>query len=170
MIYKAIDLAKEAHKTQKRKDGSPYIEHPARVVHLLCLHEYPTDEMIAAAWLHDLIEDSTYPEQDLYRDFGPEVFYLVKSLTNVFTKENCPSWNRDKRKEAEAIRLGQCCKKVQLIKCADRIDNLQDIINNPESDFYTRYLAESVELYNSLTKIHNTRLGSIFNSLLGDNE
>lgn len=77
MIYKAIDLAKEAHKTQKRKDGSPYIEHPARVVHLLCLHE---------------------------------------------------------------------------------------------SDFYTRYLAESVELYNSLTKIHNTRLGSIFNSLLGDNE
>lgn len=161
-ISKAIYVAKIAHYGQLRKDEkTPYINHPANVVKLLCLYSDIIDEdIIMAAWLHDILEDTTYDEISLFSDFGPSVYHLVKSLTNCFKVEYC-DWPRKDRKKAEHIRLGQCDHKVQIIKCADRLDNILDLNNgifDDKSRFVQIYLQETLDLFSYLTKIHNTKL------------
>lgn len=82
MLLKAYNYAKEAHSNQKRASGEPYFIHPCAVA--LILMELGLDApTVAAALLHDVIEDTPATEEDIKREFGDEVLELVSGVTKL---------------------------------------------------------------------------------------
>ena len=148
-IKDIISLAKELHGDQKRKyTGEPYVNHTIQVAKIV--KNYGGDDnMVYAAVLHDVLEDTPIRELDLLdRLLGIlntkdsiDVLKLVKELTDVYTKDNYPDVNRKGRKEMEAIRMGRISPKAQTIKYADLLDNGQDIMKN-DPKFGRVYLKE----------------------------
>ena len=81
-LFKAYDYAKAAHVNQKRASGEPYFIHPCAVAEILI--ELGLDAAtIAAALLHDVIEDTASTEEDIQREFGEEVLALVSGVTKL---------------------------------------------------------------------------------------
>lgn len=135
-IYqKARLFAVEAHGSigQVRKyTGEPYHVHVHSVAELVAT-KTNDEEILAAACLHDILEDvaptmPNYGREAILQEFGERVLNLVIELTDVFTKENYPDLNRKKRKQAEAERLAQVSEDAKLIKRADLFDNNKSII------------------------------------------
>jgi (p)ppGpp synthase/HD superfamily hydrolase len=93
--------------------------------------------MLAAALLHDVLEDTdttTHEMQDFLltimdRNAALDTIKMVDELTDIYTKENYPDWNRRKRKDKEAERLSKVSANAQTVKYADIIDNSKDILN-----------------------------------------
>lgn len=139
-LQKAIDFATKWHKGQTRKyTGEDYINHPLEVARVLKTYTtYWTPDMLKAAILHDVLEDTDCTEGMLKREFGGEVTSLVYELTEQPTKGN-----RLERKTQEAHRLTYCIDQVQLIKCADIFSNCLDIVDN-DRDFAEIYLREKL--------------------------
>lgn len=132
LIRNAARLANKLHQGQTRADGEAYINHPAMVANMLMLHDvFPlmdvTEDMIAAAWLHDVFEDTNWTSSLMTRDFGPLVTSYVTELTNIYTTEDYPEVKRKKRKSRETKRLADVSPEAQLIKLCDRYDNLRTI-------------------------------------------
>lgn len=148
ILEKAELFATGAHDGQVRKySGEPYIEHPRRVVEILRSIEltdqgmYITDDMLAAAWLHDTIEDCGVTYGEIEHEFGEHVAHLVLWLTDDKTIEG----NRAYRKTKAAERLAQAPWEAQTIKCADLIDNTSDIARH-DPTFARVYLTEKKNL------------------------
>lgn len=125
MIEKAYRLASEAHKTQKRKSGEPYIIHPLCVAIILADLELDK-ESIAAGLMHDVIEDTDVTFDDLAKEFGTEVAFLVDGVTKLTQI----SWAKDKMEiQAENLRKMFLAMakdiRVILIKLADRLHNMR---------------------------------------------
>ena len=145
-----IEIAKSfayiCHNDQKRKHtNEPYFEHPKRVVALLETIEH-TDEMIVAAWLHDVLEDChRITDGHILLSFGKLVCDYVVALTD--TKIG----NRKERKEYDLNRLKNAPPEVQSIKLADMIDNMPSIIEH-DPNFSVVYMREKLELFKVLTK------------------
>ena len=100
MIEKAYKIAAQAHKDQKRKSGEPYIIHPLCVAIILADLEMDK-ETIAAGLLHDVVEDTVMTLDELTKEFGPEVSFLVDGVTKL-TQLN---WDKDKVEiQAENLR------------------------------------------------------------------
>ncbi len=122
LIERAMVFASAAHAAvgQKRKyTGEPYIVHPAQVA-LFTLRLRGTPEMIAAAYLHDVLED-TQVEEDLLRfTFGDEVTDLVVWLTDVSKPED---GNREARKALDRAHIAKAPREAQMVKLADLISN-----------------------------------------------
>lgn len=121
---RAARVAARAHAVQIRSGGEPYVCHCARVakaVSLLC----DDPEVIAAAWLHDVIEDCDVTAEQLLIQFGSRVAKIVVELTDVFTPRE--GLNRAERKGLEAVRLAECSWEARLIKVCDVMDNARDI-------------------------------------------
>ena len=94
-IYqKAIRIAKDNHKWQIRKDGSPYINHPLRVAKLLEKYNFP-DEALAAAVLHDTCEDTKLNIWDINELFWTKVWFAI----NALSKNHKPKNNEKLKKE-----------------------------------------------------------------------
>ncbi len=168
LTEKALAFATAAHGEQKRKyTGAPYIEHPIRVAELV-RGAGGTDEMIAAAYLHDVVEDVPFPhlleisrvedqyyegahlnnsDRDnklsiLYTCFGERVTRLVEMVTDV----SFPSdGNRKARKQKDLEHLAQASPEGKTIKLADLIDNSKDIAKN-DPDFAKVYMREKAAL------------------------
>ena len=80
----ALNLAKEAHVSQIRKSGEPYIIHPILVATITAL--ISNDEvMIISALLHDVVEDTDYTIEDILEIFGKDIAFLVEGLTKIDT-------------------------------------------------------------------------------------
>lgn len=153
MLEYVARFADKAHGTQVRKyTGERYIVHPVRVMELT--RQYTDDVCVhAAALLHDVLEDTAVSAdqmegalREVMTDSDAEkVVNLVTELTDVFVKDNYPSLNRRSRKEKEALRLSGVSPKAQLIKYADIIDNVNDLVSQ-DTDFAQVYIREAKKM------------------------
>jgi len=134
-----LDFVAHWHRTQQRKyTGEPYVNHLAAVAKTV--KEYTQDSlMVAAAFCHDLYEDTSCSEMELRTkllEAGYEqaavhqINKMVQELTDEFVKENYPELNRRKRKSEEAKRLWGISGAAQNVKYADLIDNVTDLAHN----------------------------------------
>lgn len=138
-----------AHGAQRRKYSDElYIHHPIRVMEMC--RSYTDDHcLLAAALLHDVLEDTTVTNetmQNFLRSImSPEdtarTLQLVVELTDIYTKKNYPGLNRRARKSKEADRLSHVSGDAQTIKYADIIDNATNIfVHDP--DFAVVFIQE----------------------------
>ncbi|MEL4015337.1 HD domain-containing protein [Dryocola clanedunensis] len=137
---RARRFASKAHAAseQRRKyTFEPYIVHPAAVVELV-RSVTSDEEVLAAAWLHDTVEDTDTTLIDIEERFGPQVAALVAMLTNP---EQLPGTNRASRKRAHFLHTAQASPDAQTIKLADIIDNTREILKY-DPHFARVYLIE----------------------------
>ena len=168
VILMAARLAADAHNGQTRKWGrinDPYILHPMRVAGRVAIYPLATEDMVAAAWLHDILEDTKMTEQDLIAaGLGGPVTYFVKGLTNP---SKVLEASRDVRKQMDRDYLVRAPWEVRFIKLADRLDNVREMNADPKTpvDFDTLYRQESLLLLDALRgtdeEIENELIGQI---------
>ncbi len=128
LVLDAISFAAQAHAGQNRKDGrTPYIAHTVRVMSSLQHQFKVTDpEILAAAVLHDTIEDTTTDRDDIIEHFGPRVAEFVAALSK---DTRLPEEERERR---YLETLANSSPEVKLCKLGDMLDNLIDSLNLPE--------------------------------------
>ena len=144
-IRKAFDLAVEAHKTQRRKSGEPYIYHPIAVAHIAAKEIGLGTTSIICALLHDVVEDTDYTLKDIEKLFGEKVSKIIDGLTkiqNVFDK-NVSMQAENFRKMLLTLSDDV---RVILIKLADRLHNMRtlDAMKKPKQ---LKIASETLYLY-----------------------
>lgn len=129
LVRTAAILAKIAHMGQTRAHGEPYIVHPGRVAARCSLIPELNNEVIAACWLHDVIEDvKGFDTLSLFTSLDNHargVLTLMLELTNVTHSQGTP---RDEKKRRDRERLKHVSWQAKCIKLADRIDNMRDCV------------------------------------------
>lgn len=145
-IINAYDLANAAHKGQCRVSGEPYISHPIAVAMILA-DLGMDDECIQAALLHDVVEDTEIPLEQISRQFGSDVALLVNGVTKL--GQISYQTSREER-QAENVRkmllaMAQDVR-VIIIKLADRLHNMRTIEVMPEQKRRDKAL-ETMEVY-----------------------
>lgn len=163
LIEKARVFATTAHAAvgQRRKySGERYISHPAAVARLVQSVPH-TPEMVAAAWLHDVVEDTQVTTDQILAEFGARVADLVFFLTDVSRPED---GNRAARKAIDLAHTAQASPSAQTIKLADLLDNTSSIVANDPS-FAKVYLREKAALLAVLTAGDPALLDSAHRSL-----
>jgi len=148
IIDKAKYFSIGAHEAigQKRKyTGEPYWYHPCAVAELVA---GVTDDqnMIAAAWLHDVVEDTRINSLTIRSVFGVDILYLVMGMTDVSSRDD---GNRAKRKEIDRAHTARQSKYVHTIKLADLIHNSFSI-EKYDAKFAKIYMNEKSLLLNVL--------------------
>lgn len=142
----ALRFAYQAHEGQRRKyTGDPYITHPIAVASMVKEAGLPPT-VIAAALLHDVVEDTDERIETIEAIFGPAVANLVAEVTDVSKPED---GNRQKRKQIDQNHLAMASYEGQSIKCADLIHNTQSIVRYAP-EFARVYLKEKGRLLNVL--------------------
>jgi len=130
LVLKAVEFASRKHRDQRRKDkrASPYINHPIQLANVLWFEGGVTDPVvIAAALLHDTIEDTQTSWQELRGEFGDAVAEVVLDVTDV-------KWlKRNVRKRLQVSRAKHSSTRARLVKLADKIVNLRDVAAHPPS-------------------------------------
>ena len=128
MFDKALQFATEAHGSQVRKyTGEPYITHPIAVADIVRTVQDHTEDMLVAAVLHDVVEDTPVTIEDVCNEFGPVVGMYVEYVTDVSKPED---GNRARRKLLDAYHYARGPAEAQTIKVADFIHNTADIYQN----------------------------------------
>jgi (p)ppGpp synthase/HD superfamily hydrolase len=121
MKEKAKAFAAIAHQGQYRKNSAePYIVHPVRVAERLDLEGFP-EELICAAYLHDVVEDTPYGPEDIADLFGCEVARIVAA----HTEDKSKSWIERKQHTIDTVKTAD--KAVKYLIVADKLDNLLDM-------------------------------------------
>ncbi|MCH2220204.1 MAG: HD domain-containing protein [Dechloromonas sp.] len=150
LVFKAREFARHAHASQPRRyTGEPYFVHLEEVAGIV-ERAGMSNKAIAAAWLHDTVEDQGVTPQMIARLFGDEVALMVIDLTDTPLK---PGFNREKRKAMDRDRLAVASPDAQSIKCADLISNTSTIVQH-DPDFARVYLKEKRAVLNVLTRAH----------------
>jgi (p)ppGpp synthase/HD superfamily hydrolase len=128
IIQKAFNFAYEKHKPQKRKCKDVlYIVHPMDVASIL-MKNGASDELVAAGFLHDVVEDNEYTgvtEEQLRKEFGDEITDLVMNVTE---REKARSW--EERKQQTIKKLETAPREIKILKCADKLANLMDLLED----------------------------------------
>lgn len=148
IVQKAFKFQVKAHKGQKRKyTFEDYSDHPVEVS-LILLEVCHSQVMHAAAHLHDTVEDTDVTGDDIYREFGLEIYNLVWELTD----QSKPSdGNRATRKAIDREHLAKASADAQTIKLADLISNTRTIKEH-DPKFWKVYRVEALALLEVLTK------------------
>lgn len=155
---KALEFATKKHKGQMRKSAEKkeYITHPINVANIVKKYKtsHHIDSLVAAAYLHDTLEDTDTTYYELVENFGVEIASLVNELTT----------NRDMKKEIGkgkylAYKLKEMTNWALVIKLCDRLDNVMDL-HSVDPEFRNRYINETTFILNyvinnrDLTKTH----------------
>ncbi len=167
MIRKAFNLSVEAHSNQRRKTGEPYIYHPISVAKIVANEIGLGSISIAAALLHDVVEDTKYTLDDIERLFGETVARIVSGLTKISRLKK----DKDHSIQAENFRKMLLTLhddvRVILIKVADRLHNMQTMDAMPahkqvkiasETLYIYAPLAHRLGLYNIKTELEDLGL------------
>lgn len=148
IVSRAAELAEKAHgeEGQVRKfTGEPYIVHPRRVAEIVASVGC-SDAIIAAAWLHDVVEDTKVPLAEIESEFGAEVAEIVSQVSKVVDgtkigRENAALINIEHASHGTAD--------AKTVKLADVIDNVSDIVDH-DPEFARVYLREKKMLMEHL--------------------
>ena len=147
----AYVLAAQAHGTQTRENGEPYITHPLAVADILAGYRLDTASIVTAL-LHDVIEDTAVTKQEIDRRFGPVVGGLVDGVTKLTRLE----LQSDRTKQAENFRkLVLAMSKdirVLLVKLADRLHNMRTLHLKQKPESRKRIARETMEIYAPLAE------------------
>ena len=132
IVIKAAQFAAHKHRDQRRKDvkASPYINHPLALASIL-LDEGRIEDasVIAAALLHDTIEDTETDYEELRGQFGDEIAEIVAEVTDI-------KWlKKPSRKRLQISKAARASSGAKLVKLADKISNLRDMIASPPADW-----------------------------------
>lgn len=165
IAMKALELAARHHSGIVRKyDGEPYINHPIRVAETLLRYGFTDERMLAAALLHDCLEDENangvkMPDRVISNNCDLKVLRWVQLLTNT------ERGNRAERKEKAAVRIATAPPEVQAIKLADIMDNCTGIAKiDPE--FAEIYIAEKQNLLRKLPlAVSDTRFKKLWDDV-----
>lgn len=159
ILTAVTDFADKAHGEQTRKySPERYIEHPKRV--MATVRQYTNDiAMLAAALLHDVLEDTsvtvgeirTFLADLVDTDTVERTAVLVQELTDVYVKKNYPTWNRRRRMAAEMVRIEKNSPDAQTIKYADIMDNCDSIVDR-DHEFAGVFLNECRALLQRINK------------------
>ena len=128
LLLKALHFAADKHRDQRRKDvhASPYINHPITVAQILSRVGGVDDaEILAAAVLHDTVEDTETTFEELELEFGGRVAGIVGEVTDDKTL------SKAERKRLQIEHARHISEEGALVKIADKISNVQDVTNNP---------------------------------------
>jgi (p)ppGpp synthase/HD superfamily hydrolase len=132
LILKAMRFAAEKHIDQRRKDSksSPYINHPIQVAETLwTIGGIRDTAVLVASILHDTIEDTDTKPEEIREAFGEEVLALVLEVTDD------KSLPKHVRKQTQVDTAPHKTRKARLLKLADKICNVQDILLTPPEDW-----------------------------------
>jgi (p)ppGpp synthase/HD superfamily hydrolase len=150
----ALQFATKAHGSQTRKyTGEPYINHPIEVAGLVvqCVPDH-TPQMVMAALLHDVVEDTEHTVGEIEQLFGIEVALLVADLTDI---SQASDGNRAARKALDLAHTANASPQAKTIKLADLISNSQSIVQH-DKDFARVYLKEKAALLEVLKEGNRT--------------
>jgi len=131
-ILKALEFAATKHRDQRRKDreASPYINHPIALANVLCNEGGVTDvEVICAALLHDTVEDTETSVTELEELFGKRISSIVREVSD---DKRLP---KAERKRLQIEHAGALSDGAKLVKLADKICNLRDVLTSPPADW-----------------------------------
>jgi len=146
LIDKAFNFANEAHRDMYRNSGEPYIIHPIRVARIVNNEMGLGCKSVAAALLHDVVEDTEVPLEEITKEFGPKIASLIDGLTKISGTYN---------KEANSLQAENFRKmlmtlsddiRVILIKIADRLHNMRTLDSMPEHK-RMKVAGETIYLY-----------------------
>ena len=132
LLISAAAFAADKHRTQRRKDAeaSPYINHPIALAHVLAGEGGIDDvHVLAAALLHDTIEDTATTAEELRNAFGERVTGLVLEVTDD------KSLSKAERKRRQIEHAPHLSPGAKLVKLADKICNLRDVRRTPPTDW-----------------------------------
>lgn len=141
VVQKAFDFANEAHKNVRRRSGEPYIIHPIAVARIVVDEIGLGYKSIAAALLHDVVEDTDYTTEDIRNLFGDKIASLVDGLTKIKTVLDNEDKNKDNTFYTESLQAENFKRilltlnddvRVVLIKLSDRLHNCRTIEFMPE--------------------------------------
>lgn len=165
LIIKAAAFAADRHRDQKRKDAesSPYINHPIAVANVLANEGGVTDPLIlCAALLHDTVEDTETTAEELKEKFGRKIAAIVAEVTDDKSLE------KQVRKELQVEHAPHISDEAKLVKLADKICNLRDILASPPADWSAdrkrEYFDWAARVVEGLRGIH-PELEAVFDEL-----
>ncbi|MFN7176917.1 MAG: HD domain-containing protein [Thermaurantiacus sp.] len=154
LVIRAAEFAAAQHRTQRRKDGeTPYINHPLGLMRVLAEEGGVRDpELLAAAALHDVVEDCGVAPETLEALFGPRVAAIVAEVTDD------TSLPKAERKRRQVEKVPHLSHEACLLKLADKISNLTDILESPPADWPVArkeaYFAWAGEVVDAMGAVH----------------
>ena len=163
---KAVAFAADKHRNQRRKDAeaSPYINHPIALANVLANEGGVADvTVLCAAVLHDTIEDTETTSEELRAIFGAKVASVVMEVTDDKSLE------KSVRKQRQVEHAPHISTEAKLVKLADKICNLRDILASPPADWTAErkqnYFEWAAKVVAGLRGVH-PGLESVFDGLL----
>ncbi|MFN7044477.1 MAG: RelA/SpoT family protein [Flavobacterium sp.] len=167
IIRKAFDVAVDAHKDQRRKSGEAYIFHPIAVAKIVARDIGLGATSIAAALMHDVVEDTDITVQDIERMFNPKIAQLVEGLTKIAKVKTDQEISMQAENFRKMLLTLNDDVRVILIKIADRLHNMQTMGSMvdykqakiaSETLYIYAPLAHRLGLYNIKTKLEDLGL------------
>jgi GTP pyrophosphokinase len=167
LIRKAFDISVEAHSEQRRKTGEPYIYHPIAVAKIVAYEIGLGAVSIAAALLHDVVEDTEYTIDDIEQLFGETVARIVSGLTKISNLKKDKDFSIQAENFRKMLLTLNDDVRVILIKVADRLHNMQTMDAMPahkqvkiasETLYIYAPLAHRLGLYNIKTELEDLGL------------
>ena len=131
LIRKAFDFAVESHKDQRRKSGEAYIFHPIAVAKIVASQIGLGATSIAAALMHDVVEDTDVTVDDIERMFNPKVAQIVEGLTKIAQVKKDLNISMQAENFRKMLLTLNDDVRVILIKIADRLHNMQTMDSMP---------------------------------------
>jgi len=178
LVFDSLIYAAEKHFSGLRKgtEKTPYIIHPIRVASSLLWEAKVYDpQVLAAALLHDVVEDTGTKFGEITQKFGPQISSLVKELSDEMNEETGEKiFTKLVRKEKEIDHASSLTSQARLIKLADKLDNLRDLARrSPENwsservDEYFRFVGRIVENIKGTNKTLEDKIEVLLEERLG---